>query len=473
MLPTLSLHDPDTPNPFAMAMSAPNRSLKKRLWRSVRTLLATLAITAILLGSVYFGKQFLLNRLVDGLDRLEPTAKQTRLLQIASFGDAAIRPLVACLVDPDDAASESAFRLLQKMQNNWITLDGKSALAAHRVLVSAMQSTYAKHIREDQTMGDLTGPQLSRGRELLNQTVLEYAANDSTETGSYRSTAAFRADASEVVRSANALIDVISSRPGSEGSEVAGDRSAESRRHIGLDSKTGWTDWPPRSHSAQVIRSGPRTTSVARGPAVLDGISEVVSEGAEGSPDDRLRPISPGVTVPLGQIVTPRPPKVLAARRPVNATGSFADDPASADSGVRLTTHLSQSPMTALGDETVIRHLANPDAMITGQAKTELIGRGFTPSQLEMAQNLATAGPADRIRLVDALVHSSQFDSGPWLSMLLDDPDRKVRLHVVSTLAPSLANDRDPALLKRLRERLDREDDWHVATRIRKSLELR
>ena len=192
-----------------------------------------------------------------------------------------------------------------------------------------------------------------------------------------------------------------------------------------------------------------------------------------------MQPVPSGVTVPLTQIVSSeRKPKVLAAKlvaSPESTRNSIPTDGQNshAESGLQMTNHLTESPLAVLDDETVIRHLANPDAMVARQAQSELNGRGFTSAQVSLARSLATAGPSDRIRLIDSIVHSSEFNSVPWLSMLIDDPDRKVRMHVISTLSAGLVNFRDPALLTLLRDRLDREKDWHVAWRIRQTLDPR
>ncbi|TWT95468.1 HEAT repeat domain-containing protein [Neorhodopirellula pilleata] len=466
--------DADAPNLFSLARDSSQSALTKRMWRGIKTMLAVLLVTSALLGSVYLGKQWLLHQLVAGLDELDTTGKQNRLIQIASFGTAAIEPLAERLVDEQDEISESAFVLLQKMQNDWITLGPDDAIAAHERLVTAIANAYGIHDGEQPLASNLTSRHIARGRELLNQTILEFASLDPNQNATTnRLSGLNQTESTKVgpVEQATRLLDRMrfSDASRSPAFVTTASRRVLPERVSRSDGRSGWTDWPPpqqdrsvRSTPAQIVRSGGK-------PDSLD---------EPGPQSDRLQPVPSGVTVPLSEIVSPsRPTKVLAARQPLPT--QIADrTPASTPSAVQMATHLAgaslaPSPLTVLDDETVIRHLANPDALVAEQAKTELESRGFTPAQMEMAHAIAVAGPPDRIRLVDSLVHSSQIDSGPWMSMMLDDPDRGVRLHVVSTMAAMLANRQDPGLEQRLRRRLAREQDAHVAKRIRNVLDLR
>ncbi|MBB3208783.1 hypothetical protein FHS27_004616 [Rhodopirellula rubra] len=430
----------DEPNPFALVLESSGPSAKSRFLRAVKTMLAIFALTGILLSVVFFGKQFLLSRLVAGFDELDSAAKQSRLVQIASFGADGVEPLVTKLISDEDAVSESAFSLLQQMQNDWITLKPNAAKAVHGRLLAAIASTYRSHLGESST---LNARQIARARELVRQTILEYSgsptANGRTSDG-----------VQSLLAGANRLMVVLDNqrRPNVTlaRSGVKLDPNNQPAAEVSSTGRqSGWTDWPPPSQSsnASIVRSGSKLN---------DPLSH---------PDDsnaKLQSVPEGITVPLSQIeprVIRSHSQVVAARQPVGQT-------------IKMTTHLVDSPLAALTDETVIRHLGNPDALLAGQAKAELIQRGFSDAQLEMATAIALAGPQDRIRLVDTLVHSSQLNSGPWLSMLLDDPDRNVRLHVASTLATT----KDPAIRARLRQRLNREEDTHVAARLRRILDL-
>ncbi|WP_404310388.1 HEAT repeat domain-containing protein [Neorhodopirellula lusitana] len=465
--------DPSTPNPFSLALAAkPESSTGARLWRGIKTLVATIAVTAVLLSAVFFGKQYLLHRLVTDLDQLEPAEKQSRLVQIASFGDSAIEPLVERLVDPADDVSESAFVLLQRMQNDWTTLQSDAALTAHNRLLQAIHRTYntAKTAQPDQ----LTQKQLARGRELIRQTLLEFSGKSLPEDATEDKANILVSNAQKLLNhleaanpSAQTPILASAPQPRDRHPRVPSPNSPGQTADSALQSRSGWTDWPPpanhsttKSQPAQIVRSGPKRISQ------YDASSLATNDSA--TPTHGLHPLPQGVTAPLAPVsptpARPEPrskvaqpsPRIVAARRPTEST-------------IQMATHLSESPLSVLDDETVIRHLANPDAMVASQARTELVQRGFSDPQLEMATAIATSNGKGRIRLIDSLVHSSQLNAGPWLSMMLDDPDRQVRLHVASTLA----SNKDPAILERLRQRLAREDDDYVATRLRRILDLR
>jgi hypothetical protein len=435
-------------------LSAAEPSAKSRFLRAAKTLLATLALTLILLSGVFFGKQFLLSRLVADFDSLDATNKQTRLIQIASFGTDAVQPLAEKLFSDDDAVSETAFTLLQKFQNDSITLKPDASYAVHRRLIASIATT-----SQSRQHAPPTTQQLARARELIRQTVLAFSPNavpDAVATAQPSTVATTGGDVPALLVSANRLLSELGTHLNnpaiivSSGVKISPPSQALSVSSAGRDA--GWTDWPPPSRlpAAQIIRSGTK-------PEQLGSLesSELPDADSGG-----LQSVPRGVTVPLGDVasspsITSPPQPVLAARPPVGRV-------------LHMTSHLVDSPLEALSDETVVRHLANPDSMLASRARSELVARGFSGNQLEMATALAAAGPEDRMRLADALIDSPELKSGPWLSMLLDDPDRRVRLHVASTLATT----QDSAVMERLRQRLAREEDAHVAFRLRRILGL-
>ena len=271
MSPSPAFLDADTPNPFAMGLANANPTIPQRLWRGTKTVFVTLMVTALLLSAVYFGKQLLLSQLVNGFDKLDANAKQTRLIQIASFGNAAIQPLVERLVDPDDGVSESAFVLLQKMQNDWITLDDSTSLKPHRQLVDSIQRTYRNRLQassEDQSLSD---KQIARGRELLNQTVLEFADTGSSE---------INGPAPKVltlVRSANQLLEQLRQTYSPQRAPTL-----VKSKDASLENRAGWTDWPPKSTRERFADSDPNAIS----PSPRNGSSLAAgSLGRHGSAD--------------------------------------------------------------------------------------------------------------------------------------------------------------------------------------------
>lgn len=444
----------EIPNPFSLVMQAHEPSARSRFVRAVKTMAVTLALTAVLLAAFFFGKQVLLARLLADFDDLDPAAQHARLVQIASFGVAAIQPLVTKLADDRDEVSESAFTLLRQMQKDWLTLSPQTAVGTHAKMIAAIDLTFcAPGATRSEENSAARSKQLARARELVRQTILEFPPPAHREM----STAT---DVQQLLASTNRLLADLEGKAASTAIVVSaggeldplGDLSDAS----GASRRSGWTDWPPppQSASAQIIRSGSRLEIAADGE-----IRNEIRSDSDSATSDDLQLLPEGETAPLSQLAPNLPEhqeSVVAARRPVGRV-------------IQMSTHVVDSPLAALNDETVIRHLANPDAIWAERARGELIQRGFSEVQLETATALAVASPEDRIRLIDALVHKSGLDSGPWLSMLLDDSDRRVRLHVAAALAQS----QDAVIVQRLRERLAREEDAHVAARLRRILGYR
>ena len=76
-------------------------------------------------------------------------------------------------------------------------------------------------------------------------------------------------------------------------------------------------------------------------------------------------------------------------------------------------------------------------------AEAELIRRGFTEAQLDLARKLYDPDPAVRKKLVRELPGLQGVDTVPWLLELCRDADAEVRSAAIALLATSS----DPAVL--------------------------
>ncbi|TWT73108.1 HEAT repeat domain-containing protein [Allorhodopirellula solitaria] len=407
----------DTPNPFARVLAASEPTAKSRFLRAAKTLVATLALAALLLTGLFFGKQFLLSQLVASLDGLGSAGKQNRLTQIAGFGTDAIAPLVGQLVADEEAVSATAFELLRKMQNDWITLPPAAGRAAHDRLVDAIANTFAvslgppANVEPNDAAGRRAGcspASRARAQELVQQSVLEFSATPSLN--------------SELLVAANRLLGELevagASAVQSPALQPAAPQSAAPRARLvrsaarlrgAADStpvqsggrpstpvqRSGWTDWPPPAsmQTARIVRSTAGQTRL--------GVA-ASSPGNEG----RLQEVPRGVTVPLGRVSSQEsvavgpvpetlqaPAAVVAARRPV-------------DGVIQVAAHQEDASLDTLGSEELLE--------------------------------------------------------------LLGDADRRVRLQAASALAQT----QDAAVLAALRQRVVDEPDPHVAARIRRILDL-
>ncbi|MGB0760692.1 MAG: HEAT repeat domain-containing protein, partial [Rubripirellula sp.] len=130
---------------------------------------------------------------------------------------------------------------------------------------------------------------------------------------------------------------------------------------------------------------------------------------------------------------------------------------------------LVDSPMGTFDDASVMRWLGSPHAALREKAKLELVSRGFDGTAIAIATRIFTGDVSQKLELVDALSSTTVIEPRPWLLLLLQDPDRDVRLRAVSCLGSM----DDPAIAGRLQTHLVEERDPAVASRIRRVLDLR
>jgi hypothetical protein len=114
-------------------------------------------------------------------------------------------------------------------------------------------------------------------------------------------------------------------------------------------------------------------------------------------------------------------------------------------------------PSALAGEEAVelIRELNSEDDARAEAAEAELIGRGFTEAQLELARKLFDPDPAVRKKLVRELPGLEGVDTAPWLLELCRDADAEVRLAAIALLATSS----DPAVLDEVERIAGRDED--------------
>ena len=133
------------------------------------------------------------------------------------------------------------------------------------------------------------------------------------------------------------------------------------------------------------------------------------------------------------------------------------------------TSYLTQSPLETYATESVIYWLGSDEALLRDKAKNELIRRGFSQRQLQIATHIASADIGSRLELVDSISRSDIDDPRPWLTLLLNDDNREVRLRTISVIATM----NDSAMNQKLRSRLADERDPIVTSKIRSALQLR
>ena len=101
----------------------------------------------------------------------------------------------------------------------------------------------------------------------------------------------------------------------------------------------------------------------------------------------------------------------------------------------------------------LMRRLRADDGDQRAEARRELVRRGFSEVDLELARQLFSPDAETRKQLARAVPRLSSVDAAQWLMWLALDPQPEVRLAAVTTLATT----GDPALLDRV-EALARND---------------
>ena len=101
----------------------------------------------------------------------------------------------------------------------------------------------------------------------------------------------------------------------------------------------------------------------------------------------------------------------------------------------------------------LMRRLRADDGEQRAEARRELVRRGFSEVDLELARQLFSPDAEVRKQLARAVPRLSSVDAAQWLMWLALDPQPEVRLAAMATLATT----GDPALLDRV-EALARND---------------
>ncbi|MGB7325680.1 MAG: hypothetical protein WBD31_12470 [Rubripirellula sp.] len=413
----------NVPNPFAMVGQTPFRPRRTALWSSLKFLVLVAVCFAIVLAISFGSKRFLLHRLLSDFDSIGALEQRSRLVQLAELGTPAIVPLVEAMTNENIEVGRSAFELLHGMQNDWTVLDVATQQKRHRELVAAVEAIVPR-ISDDRTGWPAS---------LLQQTISDFVT---------------RADSPsrDLYASANETLEMLtlSGRPGPS---ILADKPLD-----------------PMSPQRLQVRSRPLPVQT------IEDETNPPSASIYKSASMRLQPIPPDAEVVLRDIdeyvpvvvekpVAPRETvyHVQPAQSVVPVQDTFVEDT------------IVSTPMEAYDDVSVIHWLASDHSHLREQARLELMSRGYTERELSLATRISAADVPTRMQLVDMIAAEPTIDPRPWLFMMSRDTSRDVRLRVVAVIATM----NDEAARSHLQKLMVEETDLHVATRIRKALELR
>ena len=480
----MAVGDPaSTPNPFAIDLDRRRRRGTRSIWSAAKWLLAVAAVFAavVVIGSE--SRRWLLGRLTDDFAELDADEKRRRLAQISEFDEPALPHLVAALTERDVAVARTAYEALRRLQNEWTTLDRVEMLRRHRVLVDEIDSV-AIQVPDDRT-GWLSG--------LLQQTMLETVSQaDSESRQLHRRSADVMGRLALAERPGPSVLSgppaetSAASRNDPEGSRAPVRISARAQPLPVEDGDGEWTDWPPESTSSRPpVPNGPGGyAGPATGGATVRDAGNRTSDEADGGREadaGKKLPAEPSPSIYQSSVRLQAVPRARQMElRPIGEprATSFRDAPQgeAKDGGpaaeadlVRPANQLVDSPLQTLDDRSVMHWLGSGQPSLRDQATEELRRRGYGDEALSLASQIAAENPRTRLAAVEALTRSRRLDPRPWLLMMLDDPNRDVKLRVISALA-TLG---DPAVDQRLRTRLAEEQDPAVVAGIRRVLNLR
>ena len=433
----------DLPNPFAPepVKRGANRNVKvalRPLLTSLKLLTLVVVIFALYMVVTTQGPELLASRLASDFDTLDVNAKQERLNQFSELGIAGIQPLTIALADPEIEVAQSAHRLIGRLQNQW-TADTKEQADACKQRLDECLSQVDQYLDGERKawVADLNGERLATDDEIAtenprhdhqpNQQVNEI----DTSVVTHQSVDHERNNE----LSDESLPSAILMPPNVYRPPVSAHQATIPQETDGPDSQ-----WPP-ARIAQVGFVAEKKSTFETSYSVESNVTEQSDELQENvSHDDTI--LYRNVRDPLDQMPIAQP------------------DVSQPETPLSLRETDTRSVIAALGSSNESLRLL---------AESELTNRGFDELQVGLAKVVATGNVQQRIELISHLVSSESIDPRPWLLLLLDDEDRKVKTEAVFALARTL----DPDVRKALRLHLAGEPDQTVALQIRDVLNLR
>ncbi|QDT06468.1 hypothetical protein K227x_48780 [Rubripirellula lacrimiformis] len=413
----------NVPNPFATVSIGAERPRRRAAAKALKFLVLVAVCFALTIGISVGSRHFLLNRLTANFAALDSGEQKNRLVQIADLAPLSIPFLADALAVDDIDVARTAYDLLRGMQNDWTVLSLPQQRTRHSQMVAAIGES-AVRLPDDRTGWAVT---------LLQQTIHEMVA---------RTDAPSRA----LYQNANDKLELLT-LSGRAGPSILADEPLDPAR-------------PKRL----AIQSQPLPVDTLGG-ANADPTSDASLPSIYKSAAMRLQPVQPDEVVLLREVQSPN--QTMVEKPVVSRETAYSVTPQPEQMPVAQAT-LVDSAMQAYDDVSVIHWLSSQQEPLREQAKLELLSRGYTQQDLQLATRIATADLPTRLDLVDLIAREPSIDPRPWLWMMSRDEHRDVRMRVVSVIGTM----NDAAARSHLQTLMSEESDPIVATRIRRALGL-
>jgi hypothetical protein len=394
------------PNPFAPEPRSWNRSA---MISALKTFLVIAVAFAILMAVTSRGPTWLANRLGEDFSSLDSTEKQSRLDQLSQLGIAGFEPMLAGVADKDPEVVDHAIKLIRDLQTQWTSLPKAESQDRQLALINAIEQ-YTPRFAE---------PQQAWAASFLNETIIENA-DDSSRRSQQVFVAANHALQQLTRRDLVVFEQNVALKPAPHPRDSLG--AAKSPQHA-----------EPLPLRVSTVVTVAHEFKVAGASLSIPTVGDAQAAAYAESPDANV-----DTTQRIDEIAETTTP----TRRLVD--------------------------WTTFDTASIMRVLGSDQATIRDQAAQQLRQRGFSETELSVADAIANSDAAYRLELIRQLVTQDTVDARPWLLLLLRDEDREVKLEAVSALGRFL----DPQIRKELRLRMIDETDQKVALRIRNVLQL-
>ncbi|TWT55175.1 hypothetical protein Pla22_28300 [Rubripirellula amarantea] len=433
----------DIPNPFAFTATESQilgrrQPARSALRNAVKYLVLVAMCFAALLAVRHLSGHYLLSRLTDDFQTQPPHVQQARLVQIQAFGKTGIPHLVDALAAKDYETARVAFELLKSSQTRWPTLGQSSALQRHAIMVKAIDRV-AVHMPDDRT---------GWGTALIQQSVMESVDQADDEKRS------LYASANDVLKKL-----ALSNRSGPSILNEGPINDGQPRRLIVRATplpveqfeETGtWSTWPPEPEAMLKATMDQQIASNERSAAEAIAAEQATSEPSiyrSGSSSSSLRAVPAEESIVLKSI-----------------------DDAYDSNDVQSVTHLVDTPMESASTHSVMTWLLSEHEQLRSQAHLELLARGLSESQIEMAKSAVNPDVSVRLDFVHRVIRHPDVDPRPWLKLMTEDESREVLAEVISVLG-TMPDQESAGFLRTLMVR--HSSDPKIVARIRSVLERR